>query len=485
MRAGDWKYFWKTLLLFHTVPALALSVLSLVLAGFGYLIGLPFVFVFAGRWATRGEMPQRWWIRWLPALLPLLVQVVSWTICYALAEGSLPGMIQSGLLTIYGLCQPAFYPMVFLALVVGAPWLTFWLPLVYHLVFLFSFAYFERRREERPSPSRRGLVVAGSVLILAGCVTAGFYAAHRAQVLPPDYGTDYGGGYASVDLWAYDPANPDNVLPKLDAPSSFTLPAGTRPPVLDGAEAAYPVYAAFAQACYEELPSDPSAVTFTNTIYAFERLLSGEVDIFFGAEPSAAQRELAERAGKELVLTPIGKEAFVFFVSRENPVEGLSTEQIRAIYTGELTDWSSVTGRSEQIFAFQRPANSGSQTILEKIMGDMPIMPPLQEEYASGMGEITERVANFRAYPGSIGYSFRFFLTGMTADADAVRMLAIDGVQPDEASIQSGRYPFTVSLYAITLADNPLESLPPFLQWMRGAQGQKLVEAVGYVPLFE
>lgn len=94
MRAGDWKYFWKTLLLFHTIPALALSVLSLVFAGVGYLVGLVFVIVFAGRWATRGKMPERRWISRHPALLPLLVQVVFAIILADNPLESLPPFLQ-------------------------------------------------------------------------------------------------------------------------------------------------------------------------------------------------------------------------------------------------------------------------------------------------------------------------------------------------------------------------------------------------------
>ena len=119
-------------------------------------------------------------------------------------------------------------------------------------------------------------------------------------------------------------------------------------------------------------------VSFTNTIYAFEQLVSGNVDIFFGAHPSPAQQSLAESNGKELVLTTIGKEAFVFFVNEKNPVDSLSSEEIKDIYSGKVTNWEELGGKEGKIVAFQRPADSGSQTIMEKFMGDTPLIEPLK-----------------------------------------------------------------------------------------------------------
>lgn len=145
----------------------------------------------------------------------------------------------------------------------------------------------------------------------------------RSKTVLPSYGFAYGDGYSSVDLAPYYVDNPENILPKLSGKASLTIEKPSEMPVLDGAEAAYPVYAAFANAIYKDIatvnvrPDGYEIVSFTNTIYAFERLVSGEVDIFFGAQPSPAQQQLAENAGKELVMTPIGKEAFVFFVNKK------------------------------------------------------------------------------------------------------------------------------------------------------------------------
>ncbi|MGN1119247.1 MAG: PstS family phosphate ABC transporter substrate-binding protein, partial [Oscillospiraceae bacterium] len=276
-------------------------------------------------------------------------------------------------------------------------------------------------------------------------------------------------------------------------------------PRLDGAEAAYPIYAAFAAACYDNIGEIQTAekgrlsdadkhfatyrrggtpVCFTNTIEAFKGLVSGDVDIFFGARPSAEQQKLAEDAGKTLVLTPIGKEAFVFMVSDSNPVDGLSSEQIRAIYSGEYTNWISVGGLPAPILAFQRPENSGSQTMMKYFMGDTPLKEPVKGEYYSMMEGVIRATASYQNKLSSIGYSFRYYTMGMSDEGgEGIKLLALDGIYPDAEHISSGEYPMTTALYAITLAENDNEYIAPMLEWMTGEQGQEIVEKTGYVAL--
>jgi phosphate transport system substrate-binding protein len=117
-------------------------------------------------------------------------------------------------------------------------------------------------------------------------------------------------------------------------------------------------------------------------------------------------------------------------------------------------------------------------------MGGTPIMKPLKEDVPEGMGGIIEQVADYRNFNNAIGFSFRFFATGMKANPD-IKLLAIDGIEPNPENIASGQYPFTASLYAITLKENPKPTIKPFLEWMQGSQGQELVEMIGYIKCLE
>ena len=75
---------------------------------------------------------------------------------------------------------------------------------------------------------------------------------------------------------------------------------------------------------------------------------------------------MAKEKGVELQVVPVVKEAFVFLVNKQNPVDVLTVKQIRDIYQGIATNWNELGGTDKEIIAYQRPENSGSQTIMEK-----------------------------------------------------------------------------------------------------------------------
>lgn len=270
----------------------------------------------------------------------------------------------------------------------------------------------------------------------------------------------------------------------LDEPASIEWDASAPKPRMDGATALFPIYSAFGQAAYGDVlryageEFDP-LITCTKTIRAYERLVEGSADVIFCAEPSKAQLEMAAAAGVEFELTPFGREAFVFIVQNENPLENITLEQIRQVYSGQITDWSElgIDGLGE-IIAYQRPENSGSQTALEALMGELPLMEAPGKWVAYGMGDILEQV-EYRNLPNALGYTFRFYCTDM--EGSHVKLLAIDGVAPTVENIRNGSYPRTSTLYVVTRKGESNPNVQILLDWVRGPQGQTLVEASGYV----
>ena len=265
---------------------------------------------------------------------------------------------------------------------------------------------------------------------------------------------------------------------------------------LDGATALYPVYSAFVQAVYPDTAEgiyDPQAlheiVQCSGTVAAYERLLDGTADIAFAAAPSQAQLDAAAAAGMEYHLTPIGREAFVFFVNSRNPVTELTVAEIQGIYTGEITNWAEVGGKKQSIRPFQRAENSGSQSALERLMEGLPLMEPEMEDRLASMGGIIREVASYRNFRNAIGFSFRFYATEMVENGD-IRLLALDGVEPTREAIREGTYPITETFYAVTAApvgeparEERDQTVAAFLDWILSDQGQRLIEETGYVAL--
>jgi phosphate transport system substrate-binding protein len=284
-----------------------------------------------------------------------------------------------------------------------------------------------------------------------------------------------------VDLTEYMPFAEHTKSVKLKEKSTFNIKENL--PTVDGATALYPVYAAFAQAVFpeKEYPLDEGEVVSTQTSNAFDRLVYRDVDIVFMAQPSEKQMKSAEQQGINLTLTPIGREAFVFFVHKDNPVEKLSVEQIQGIYSGKIKNWQEVGGNNEEIRAFQRPEGSGSQTALLNVMQGVPLMEPPSEDIVSAMGGIIRETTNYQNRKNAIGFSFRHFSQDMV-DNGKIKNIAVEGVLPTKETIQNETYPLVNEFYAITAnIDHP--HIKPFIEWMQSEQGQWIVDQTGYIPL--
>lgn len=275
-----------------------------------------------------------------------------------------------------------------------------------------------------------------------------------------------------------------------------TLQLTTDLPRIDGATALYPIYASIVQNVYPkdeypywkyfedkpEIEEQESIVVCSKTPTAYKRLIEGKTDIIFVAAPSEKQLQAAKDAGVEFELTPIGKESFVFFVNINNPIDSLTSEQIKQIYSGKITNWKEFGGKNQSIRAFQRPEGSGSQSALLRFMGEVNLMEPLEEDIISGMSGIIRKTANYKNYKNSIGYSFRFYSTELVKE-NQIKHLAIDGVKPSKENILNNTYPITNDFYAVTLKGHTNPNIDKLIEWITQEQGQQMIDEIGYVSI--
>ena len=281
-----------------------------------------------------------------------------------------------------------------------------------------------------------------------------------------------------VDVGMFLPHEEDSDLPRIDASLQLT----GNLPVLDGAAALVPVYAAiihnvYPEGCvtyeggsfsddnfYGENFAADSKMQYKNTVRGYKAIVDGETDILFCAAPSEEQKQYAAEQGVELVYVPVGLEGFVFFVNQQNPVENLTVQQVRDIYAGSITNWAQVGGSSRIINPVTRLAGSGSQSAMDRFMGSTPYG---QKSPLAITG-------------GSIGFSFRYYLNDMVG-SDSVKMLSLNGVYPSPENIQNGTYPVIAQFYAIYRADNENENIQNLIDWLLSDEGQQIIEQCGYV----
>ncbi len=312
------------------------------------------------------------------------------------------------------------------------------------------------------------LLSLGTLVLLFAVLNVTVFFVFTRRCLPA---TGEGMQAKSVELSAYLPFDENSKILNIDGSLKLTDDL----PVIDGAAALYPIFSGFVNAVYPadsvhfdgtDFTSD-SALQYSNTRGAYKGIVDGTVDIAICVAPSEEQLAYARENDVELIFTPIGREAFVFFVNKDNPVDGLTTDQLRGIYAGEYRNWSEVGGDNTHIAVLQRNAGSGSQSALLNFMGDTPI----KTDYFTFMGR-------------SIGFSFRFYvedMVGVESSHGGVKLLALDGVYPNTENIKNGTYPIINELYAVTRKGEENPNVQAFVDWMLTEEGQAIVEGSGYV----
>lgn len=222
---------------------------------------------------------------------------------------------------------------------------------------------------------------------------------------------------------------------------------------------------------------------YTNTDPAYTKLINRETDLIIVTEPSSDELKRANEAGVELEVTPVVNEGFVFFTNINNPVDGLSLNEIQDIYTDKITNWHQVGGDDTQIIAYQRPENSGSQTgMLSLVMKDKKIKEPKTEEYIVSMAGIIDAVANYDNSKDSIGYSYYYYATTMYGNEN-IKFLAVDGVSPNHDTIKDESYPLITAYYIVTLKDTKNEAVSKVKNVMLGKDGQEIARNAGYIEI--
>ena len=285
----------------------------------------------------------------------------------------------------------------------------------------------------------------------------------------------------NINMYEYLPFDENSKIVKIDS-KTLKFSEDDELPRIDGASAAFPVYSAFIHAVYpntKETELWGNVFQYNNTVGGYIELAKKNTDIFIGAYPSKDQITYAEKCNTEFVYTQIGWEAFVFFVHKDNPINSLTTEQIKGIYSGEITNWNQVGGSDEEIIPFQRDNNSGSQSMMIRFMGDTPLMQA-ETKVIQGMGAVVEEVVDYQSRAGSIGYSFRYYLEGIVQNPE-VKMIAVEGVAPTAENIRNNTYPIVTPVYAVTYENNPNPNVARLVEWILSDEGQYIIEKTGYV----
>ena len=254
-------------------------------------------------------------------------------------------------------------------------------------------------------------------------------------------------------------------------------------PSIDGSTSLIPLEAGIRAAIFNKSIEEATLdVQHSTTWGAFWNVLNGSVSMIFSCPLSQAQWDAAQERGVELEAIPFAMEGFVFVVNAENPVDVLTQEQLRGIYSGEITNWSEVGGLDEEIIPYQRNTESGSQNYMIEFMGDTPLMDAPTELRPGSMGHLMDVIAINDNARGAIGYSVYAYAADMYGNGNEIKFIEVDGVAPSKATMAAGEYPLMGKNYAVFKANLPENShVLQLVDWMLSFEGQLAIAQAGYV----
>lgn len=172
-----------------------------------------------------------------------------------------------------------------------------------------------------------------------------------------------------------------------------------------------------------------------------------------------------------LTETVLAYDGIAIIVNPTNPVADLSLEQIAAIYTGAVTNWSEVGGGDAAIVLIGREAGSGTRDGFESITDTKDACVYRQELTSTG-----DVIATVAQNPDAIGYA------SLASIKDTVKAVSVGGVTPSEATVKDGSYVVQRPFVLVTRADAELsETAQAFFDYITSSEAASIISAAGAV----
>jgi phosphate transport system substrate-binding protein len=245
--------------------------------------------------------------------------------------------------------------------------------------------------------------------------------------------------------------------------------------VVSGSTTILPIAEQASESFTEKNPSTSVLVSGLGSSAGIEAVSAGTTQI------GTSSRDLKdEEKTLGLVDTPIAYDGIAVIVSPENPISDLSVEQLRAVFSGEITNWKQLGGTDRPIELVNRDEASGTREAFKKIvMGDT--LFDRRAAVLPGTGQVRDVVA--RA-PGAIGYISLGFVEPRFNNVP-VKALKVDGVAPSEKTVADQSYPIGRRLHFFTKGE-PTGLTKQYIEFVLSDAIQKgVVVDAGFIPVAE
>ncbi len=235
---------------------------------------------------------------------------------------------------------------------------------------------------------------------------------------------------------------------------------------VNGSTSMADVIAALTEGFNEINPDVQINYTGSGSGAGIEGVLAGTCDL------GLSSRALSDdEKGQGAVENIVAKDGVAVVINPENTVTDLTTEQIAAIYTGEITNWSEVGGPDAEIAVLGRDSASGTRSAFEEILGIEDACVYLNEYSSTG-----DVIGNVASNPNAIGYA------SLSAVDDSVVAVAVNGVTPTEETVADGSFAIQRPFVIVTVEGTELSAAAQaFLDYAMSAEVADIIAAAGAV----
>jgi phosphate transport system substrate-binding protein len=242
---------------------------------------------------------------------------------------------------------------------------------------------------------------------------------------------------------------------------------------------------AWAEEYQQQHPEVRISVTGGGSGTGIAALLNGTVDIANASRQIKEEEvETALTNGINPVEYVVARDAIAVIVNPQNPIDRLTLQQISAIYSGKINNWSELGGEDRPIVRLSRETNSGTHVyFLETVLrlgneDDTTLFSTDTLLLPSSEGIIAE----VRGNPNAIGYDGLGYITPEVKVLSVAAGSTADYIFPSAETVNAGQYPITRDLYMYTATD-PGEALLTYLAWILSSEAQLIVSELGFVPI--
>ncbi|TSB46180.1 phosphate ABC transporter substrate-binding protein [Alkalicoccobacillus porphyridii] len=239
--------------------------------------------------------------------------------------------------------------------------------------------------------------------------------------------------------------------------------------VLSGSSAIQPLMAAGAEEFMMENPNADIQVQAGGSGQGLSQVADGSVDI---GNSDVFAEEKEEIPAEDLVDHRIAVVGMGPAAHPEVGIEDISTEDLIAVFTGEVTNWSELGGADQEITLVNRPDSSGTRaTFVNYALDGAEPAEGITEDSSNTVKQIISET------PGAIGYLAFSYYTD-----DTVLPLNLDGVEQTDDNVTSGEFPVWAYMHSYTNGE-PEGLAKTFLDYMMSEDVQQvIVPELGYIP---